>query len=123
MRQNPHVRICGGPGSATTLVYPTAVGCGAPASEPGTPLGELDTASATEAPVDPTAVRPFTIAVPDAVLEDLQMRLDHAGLPDQLDDVGWDYGAELGYVSDLIRYWRDGFDWRADMEACTIDSL
>ena len=22
-RQNPHVRICGGPGSATTLVYPT----------------------------------------------------------------------------------------------------
>ena len=25
MRQNPHVRICGGPGSATTLVYPTSV--------------------------------------------------------------------------------------------------
>ena len=25
MRQNPHVRICGGPGSATTLVYPTPV--------------------------------------------------------------------------------------------------
>ena len=23
MRQNPHVRICGGPGPATTLVYPT----------------------------------------------------------------------------------------------------
>ena len=28
MRQNPHVRICGGPGSATTLVYPTAKRCG-----------------------------------------------------------------------------------------------
>ena len=27
MRQNPHVRICGGPGSATTLVYPTAGRC------------------------------------------------------------------------------------------------
>ena len=26
MRQNPHVRICGGPGSATTLVYPTTLG-------------------------------------------------------------------------------------------------
>ncbi len=25
MRQNPHVRICGGPGSATTLVYPTTM--------------------------------------------------------------------------------------------------
>ena len=28
MRQNPHVRICGGPGSATTLVYPTPLGEG-----------------------------------------------------------------------------------------------
>ena len=27
MRQNPHVRICGGPGSATTLVYPTTSLC------------------------------------------------------------------------------------------------
>ena len=26
MRQNPHVRICGGLGSATTLVYPTTCG-------------------------------------------------------------------------------------------------
>ena len=26
MRQNPHVRICGGPGSATTLVYLTCDG-------------------------------------------------------------------------------------------------
>ena len=25
MRKNPHVRICGGPGSATTLVYPTEI--------------------------------------------------------------------------------------------------
>ena len=30
MRQNPHVRICGGPGSATTLVYPTLEGYGPP---------------------------------------------------------------------------------------------
>ena len=29
MRQNPHVRICGGPGSATTLVYPTCARHGA----------------------------------------------------------------------------------------------
>ena len=25
MRKNPHVRICGGLGSATTLVYPTVI--------------------------------------------------------------------------------------------------
>ena len=28
MRKNPHVRICGGLGSATTLVYPTAPNSG-----------------------------------------------------------------------------------------------
>ena len=32
MRQNPHVRICGGPGSATTLVYPTPRRCDATSS-------------------------------------------------------------------------------------------
>ena len=31
MRQNPHVRICGGPGSASTLVYPTIRGQRSPA--------------------------------------------------------------------------------------------
>ena len=89
------------------------IGCGAPASESSGSMEEPETDAATETPVDPTAVRPFTIAVPDTVLEDLQVRLDNARLPDQLDGVGWDYGAELGYVRDLISYWRDGFDWRA----------
>ena len=32
MRQNPHVRICGGPGSATTLVYPTSISSAAATS-------------------------------------------------------------------------------------------
>ena len=51
--------------------------------------------------------------MPDAVLGDLRERLARTRLPDQLEDVGWDYGAELGYVTDLITYWRDEFDWRA----------
>ena len=51
--------------------------------------------------------------MPDAVLDDLRERLARTRLPDQLEDVGWDYGAELGYVTDLITYWRDEFDWRA----------
>ena len=34
MRQNPHVRICGGPGSATTLVYPTSWSCGGDGTAP-----------------------------------------------------------------------------------------
>ena len=33
--------------------------------------------------------------------------------PDQVEDAGWDYGAELGFVQELVAYWADGFDWRA----------
>ena len=38
MRQNPHVRICGGPGSATTLVYPTRAWGHVPVRRPVEPF-------------------------------------------------------------------------------------
>ena len=28
------------------------------------------------------------------------------------DGAGWDYGTELEYLTELITYWRDDFDWR-----------
>ncbi len=86
------------------------VGCAAPASEPSMPVG--DTAVAEEVLVDPTAIRPFEIAVPDDVLEDLGTRLAQTRLPDQLEGADWNYGTELGYLTELITYWRDEFDWR-----------
>ena len=64
-------------------------------------------------PADPQAIRPFTIAVPDAVLDDLQARLARTRLPDEIDGAGWDYGTPLGYLTELIAYWRDEYDWRA----------
>ncbi len=86
-----------------------AAACGAPDADPVEPAGE----PMEEAPVDPTAVRPFTVDVPDAVLDDLRARLDNARLPDQLDGAGWTYGTDLDYLTGLLAYWRDGFDWRA----------
>ena len=62
---------------------------------------------------DPAAVRPFTIDVAESVLDDLRARLGRTRFPDQLDDVGWDYGTDLGYLRELVTYWRDEFDWRA----------
>ena len=91
------------------VVMGAAVGCAVPASEPA---GSADDAVTEEAPVDPTAVRPFTINVPEAVLDDLRVRLEQTRLPDQLDGVGWDYGTELDYLTELITYWKDDFDWR-----------
>jgi len=61
---------------------------------------------------DPDAVRPITIAVPDAVLEDLRARLDRTRLPDQIPGTGWDYGTDRAYLEGLLEYWRNGYDWR-----------
>jgi pimeloyl-ACP methyl ester carboxylesterase len=55
----------------------------------------------------------FTIAVPDAVLEDLDDRLRRTRWPDQLPGTGWDYGADTQYMRELSEYWRNEFDWRA----------
>ena len=60
-----------------------------------------------------TAVRPFTISVPDAVLADLKARLTNARIPEALKGDGWDLGTDTKYLRELVAYWRDRFDWRA----------
>ena len=59
------------------------------------------------------AIKPFKISVPDEVLADLKARLARTRFPDQIDDAGWDYGVELGYMKELVGYWKDQYDWRA----------
>ncbi|MGC1305220.1 MAG: epoxide hydrolase N-terminal domain-containing protein, partial [Caulobacteraceae bacterium] len=58
-------------------------------------------------------IRPFTIQIPDAQLEDLQTRLRATRWPAQMQGVGWEDGAELGFVRRLADHWMHGFDWRA----------
>ena len=41
---------------------------------------------------------PFKINVPDAVLRDLKERLARTRFPDELQNVGWDYGTNLAYL-------------------------
>ena len=59
------------------------------------------------------AVEPFTIDVPDSVLADLKERLARARMPDEPEGVGWRLGMNQAYLRQLIEYWRDEFDWRA----------
>ena len=59
------------------------------------------------------AIVPFTINVPDSVLRDLKQRLAMTRFPDEIEGAGWDYGTSLTYVKELVTYWRDKFDWRA----------
>jgi len=56
---------------------------------------------------------PFTIEVSESVLQDLRERLQRTRLPDEIPGSGWRYGTSRAYLQELIDYWCDGYDWRA----------
>ncbi|GAC1572054.1 MAG: epoxide hydrolase [Sphingomicrobium sp.] len=59
-------------------------------------------------------IRPFCIETPQLVLDRIQARLADTRIgymPDDPDQ--WRYGMDARYLADLIAYWRDGYDWRA----------
>ena len=62
---------------------------------------------------DASAIVPFRIQVPNAVLTDLKQRLSQARFADEFPDADWDYGTNLAYLKRLTDYWRDKYDWRA----------
>jgi len=64
-----------------------------------------------------TEPRPFRLSVPDSVLDDLRQRLVRARWPDEPPLAPWSTGASLTYVRQLVDYWRDRFDWRAQERA------
>jgi pimeloyl-ACP methyl ester carboxylesterase len=57
--------------------------------------------------------QPFTVAVPDEELETLRTRLRTTRWAPDTGNAAWDYGVERGWLQDLVRYWADDFDWRA----------
>jgi len=59
-----------------------------------------------------TSPQPFTLAAPQAALDDLRARLAATRWPDEIDGAGWDYGTSLAYLRELAAYWQGGFDWR-----------
>ncbi len=54
---------------------------------------------------------PFVISVSDDEIADLRERLAKTRWPDNLPDVGWDYGINANLIKDLAEYWKDEFDW------------
>jgi pimeloyl-ACP methyl ester carboxylesterase len=55
---------------------------------------------------------PFRLHIPDAAVADLRERLARTRFPDEAPDSAWLYGTSLAYMQDLVRYWKDEFDWR-----------
>jgi pimeloyl-ACP methyl ester carboxylesterase len=46
------------------------------------------------------------------VLEDLKQRLAATRFPQQIENTGWSYGADLATIRELVTYWKDEYDWR-----------
>jgi len=57
-------------------------------------------------------IRPFTLAVPQAELDDLHDRLDKTRWPDRETAPGWDQGVPSDRLRALVDYWRHDYDWR-----------
>jgi len=62
-------------------------------------------------------IEPYQIQVPQPVLDDLQERLLSTRWPDGIEGAGWEYGTNLAYMKELVEYWRNGYDWRAQEAA------
>jgi len=59
-----------------------------------------------------TDIREFNISIPDRDITDLKQRLSLSRIPDQLDDISWEYGTDKPYLQSLVDYWENDFDWR-----------
>jgi epoxide hydrolase len=59
-----------------------------------------------------SAVSPFRIAVPDAVLNDLKSRLRNTRWPEAELVGDWSQGAPLKWIRDICGYWAEQYDWR-----------
>ncbi|WP_037363444.1 epoxide hydrolase family protein [Amycolatopsis orientalis] len=63
-----------------------------------------------------SAVETFRSRATDADLDDLRARLAAARLPERETAPGpdrWDQGVPLADLTDLVHYWRTGYDWRS----------
>ena len=105
MRQNPHVRICGGPGSATTLVYPTPRGGQVGAD--GEVFGVLEEALAGRILAEPVGEAGHGVE-PAPVDGERAHAVERRGLP--VDGAGGGPGGAPGelILADLVRSKRGG---------------
>ena len=61
--------------------------------------------------------QPFVLRIADAAIADLKSRLSLTRLPDAAPGEPWAYGTSVDYIRELVSYWKDSFDWRAQEAA------
>ena len=58
-------------------------------------------------------IKPFSIDIPQSDLDELAAKLASTRLPAPLPGDDWDTGVPVGWLSELVDYWRTEYDWRA----------
>jgi pimeloyl-ACP methyl ester carboxylesterase len=58
------------------------------------------------------SIRPFTVSVPQAALEDLRRRIVETRWPDRETVDDQSQGVQLAKLKPLVEYWGTGYDWR-----------
>ncbi|GAA2805671.1 epoxide hydrolase family protein [Crossiella cryophila] len=59
------------------------------------------------------AIRPFTVDIPEADLQDLRARITATRWPDRETVPDQSQGVQLATIQELARYWVQEYDWRA----------
>ncbi|TWD73130.1 pimeloyl-ACP methyl ester carboxylesterase [Kribbella amoyensis] len=57
-------------------------------------------------------LKPFTVTVDQADLDDLLARLARTRLPEPAPGDNWDLGTPNHYLREMVDHWQNGFDWR-----------
>lgn len=60
---------------------------------------------------------PFTVAIPDERLGNMRRRLRETSWAPDFGNDRWRYGVERGWLEEMVRYWGEEFDWRAQEAA------
>jgi microsomal epoxide hydrolase len=63
------------------------------------------------------SIQPFKVDISQATLDDLRDRLARTRWSDEVAGAGWNYGTSLSYLKELVRYWQNEYDWRAQEAA------
>ncbi|TIN48388.1 MAG: epoxide hydrolase [Mesorhizobium sp.] len=58
------------------------------------------------------SIRPFTVSIPQAALEDLRRRIAETRWPDRETVDDQSQGIQLAKLKSLVKYWGTGYDWR-----------
>jgi len=66
----------------------------------------------TKASPGTTGIRPFTVEVPEAELDELRARVKGARWPDKETVPDQSQGVQLQTIQELARYWASDYDWR-----------